>query len=305
MMLIHRVACYVLSVIILFTVFNFALAQPISNGVGISITIQQTVPPPDDDGGGGGGGGSTVIQPSPTQFAAFAIKGMAYPKAIITILRNNAVTKTLVAGNDGNFEATISGLPAGLQTFGVFATDTSGKKSVTLSFTLNLIANMTTTLEGLIIPVTIEISSPVVNQGNPLFVYGQSFPESNINLFIQSKEVVKTTETKASGNWRYELDTAPLDLGDHSVRAKAQAKTGEQSEFSETKAFRVIPKGAHGTPGSCPADLNDDNRVDITDLSILLYNWGKPTNARADYNKDGKVDIIDFSILLYYWGTCV
>ncbi|KKU47565.1 hypothetical protein A3H10_02095 [Candidatus Uhrbacteria bacterium RIFCSPLOWO2_12_FULL_46_10] len=287
---------------------NHVIAQSNSQGVGVSITIEQTTTPPPTpppSGGGGGGGGSTVIVPSPTDIATFVMKGKAYPKAIITILRNGAVTKTLIAGNDGLFEATISGLPAGLQTFGVYAQDTEGKKSVTLSFTLSLLANMTTTLEGLIIPVTIEISSPVVNQGNPLFIYGQSFPESNISLFIQSKEVVKTTATKPSGNWRYELDTAPLDLGDHAVRAKAQALTGEQSEFSETKFFRVIPKGAHGTPGSCPADLNDDNRVDITDLSILLYNWGTPKNTRADYNKDGRVDIVDFSILLYYWGTCV
>lgn len=50
------------------------------------------------------------------------------------------------------------------------------------------------------------------------------------------------------------------------------------------------------------ADLNCDKRVNLIDLSILLYNWGKPkNNQRADINKDGTVNLIDFSILLYWW----
>jgi hypothetical protein len=66
--------------------------------------------------------------------------------------------------------------------------------------------------------------------------------------------------------------------------------------------FRIIPKG--GNVNACFADLNRDGKVDITDLSILLYNWGKPKNALADLNHDARVNITDFSILLYYWGKC-
>ena len=263
-------------------------------------------PPPSGGGGGGGGGGSSNITPTPQQtFANLVVKGKAYPGAVITILRSGAVAKTLVADSSGGFAAELSALPSGIQTFSVYAEDTNGRKSVTISLTLNLIANTTTTVEGLIIPLTIAISSSTVNQGQPLFVFGQSVPESDVNLFIQSSEFVKKTPTAKSGAWRYELDTAPLDLGDHSVRAKAQTQSGEQSEFSETKAFRVVKPGVHAAPGTCLADLNNDNRADIIDLSILLYNWGVPKNQRADYNRDGRVDIIDFSILLYYWGTCV
>lgn len=281
----------------------------VSQGVGVSITIEGVAPtptPPPPSGGGGGGGGS--ISPTPTPqptFASLTVKGKAYPGAVVTILRSGAVAKTLIVDAVGNFEATLSGLPSGIQTFSFFAEDTNGQKSVTISLTLNLIANTTTTVEGIIIPLTIAISSSTVNQGQPLFVFGQSVPESDINLFFQSSEFVKRTGAAKSGAWRYELDTQPLEIGDHSVRAKAQIKSGEQSEFSETKMFKIVPPGVHAAPGTCLADLNDDNRADITDLSILLYNWGVPKNARSDYNKDGRVDIIDFSILLYYWGTCV
>lgn len=51
-----------------------------------------------------------------------------------------------------------------------------------------------------------------------------------------------------------------------------------------------------------PGDLNGDNLVDITDLSILLSNWNT-TNAVADINKDGTVNIFDLSILLSHYGT--
>jgi len=47
-------------------------------------------------------------------------------------------------------------------------------------------------------------------------------------------------------------------------------------------------------------DLNGDGKINITDLSILLTNWGK-AGVPADLNKSGKVDITDLSILLSNW----
>jgi hypothetical protein len=49
-------------------------------------------------------------------------------------------------------------------------------------------------------------------------------------------------------------------------------------------------------------DINHDNNVDITDLSILLSDWNTST-AAADLNGDGIVNIIDLSTLLSHWGT--
>jgi sec-independent protein translocase protein TatC len=60
------------------------------------------------------------------------------------------------------------------------------------------------------------------------------------------------------------------------------------------------------TIGACfGGDVTCDNKVDVTDFSVLLYYWKtKPPfkNTYVDMNKDGKVDAIDFSILLYRWG---
>lgn len=61
------------------------------------------------------------------------------------------------------------------------------------------------------------------------------------------------------------------------------------------------------TTGTCAkiADINCDNQVGITDLSILLSNWNltAPANPRADINRNGRVDLADLSMLLSNWGS--
>lgn len=51
-----------------------------------------------------------------------------------------------------------------------------------------------------------------------------------------------------------------------------------------------------------PGDVNNDDRVDIMDLSIMLSNWGT-SNAACDLNKNGVVDVYDLSILLSNYGS--
>lgn len=52
-----------------------------------------------------------------------------------------------------------------------------------------------------------------------------------------------------------------------------------------------------------PGDVNDDNQVDILDLSIFSNNWeaSSPEN-KADLNGDSIVDLVDLSILASNWG---
>ncbi len=57
-------------------------------------------------------------------------------------------------------------------------------------------------------------------------------------------------------------------------------------------------------PGN-PADLNGDGVVDVSDLLILLSNWGpcpRGDTCLGDINKDGVVNVSDLLILLGNWG---
>ena len=50
-------------------------------------------------------------------------------------------------------------------------------------------------------------------------------------------------------------------------------------------------------------DLNNDNKVDGADLSVLATNWHTTTTvANADINKDGKVDISDLALIIINFG---
>ena len=65
-----------------------------------------------------------------------------------------------------------------------------------------------------------------------------------------------------------------------------------------------IPPPFVPPPMQC-IDFNGDNRVDIIDLSILLYHYGEtgPNLACFDLNRSYVVDFPDISILIYYWTS--
>lgn len=53
-----------------------------------------------------------------------------------------------------------------------------------------------------------------------------------------------------------------------------------------------------------PTDINNDNKVDVFDLSILLGKWNT-TDSLSDLNKDNTVNVFDLSMLLAKWGLVV
>ena len=59
--------------------------------------------------------------------------------------------------------------------------------------------------------------------------------------------------------------------------------------------------GSSTTPTPKPGDTNNDNVVNIIDLSTLLSKWNTNYSA-ADFNKDNTVNIFDLSILLSNYG---
>ncbi|UCD75238.1 MAG: right-handed parallel beta-helix repeat-containing protein [Phycisphaerales bacterium] len=54
----------------------------------------------------------------------------------------------------------------------------------------------------------------------------------------------------------------------------------------------------------CPADLNNDGKVNIDDLFQILGAWGTCDECPEDLNGDGKVNIDDLFIILGEWGPC-
>jgi hypothetical protein len=294
--------CLVILFLIIFPVFfpNFGNCQTSTVNISVSATVAGEAPPPPPpppgDGGGGGGGGEAYIHPG----TKVILKGRAYPLCYLTILKNGATVAVFQAQESGLFEREISGIAGGMYTFGIWAEDTEGKKSVTLSFTIGAISGMTTTVSGIFLSPTIALTPTQVEKGKEIDFVGQTFPESQVKIFISSNEILKEVISTSKGKWSYKLNTTPLEEREHQVKAMSLYGAGEQSLFSQTLSFLVLKPGALVCRG---ADLNFDGKVNIFDFSILLYFWRQknPSNTCADINHDGIVNIFDFSIMMYWW----
>jgi len=260
-------------------------ALEIKKEVGVSVTIEETAPPLPPVGG---------IWTPPVAYATAIFKGKAYPGALVTILKDGIVATTFKVDTTGYFSKSLTGLPAKIYTFGIWAEDVKGRKSLTLSYSISLIGEMTTTME-IFLPPTFELDNVEVEQGKDLGMAGQTFPLSNLNIFANG--LTRKTSADEEGDWSYKLDTTLLALGTYAAKVQSQTDEGEQSPFSQALSFSVTPPKCRG------ADLNFDGKVNIIDFSILLYFWGqtKPANICADINRDGIVNLVDFSIMMYQW----
>ena len=69
-------------------------------------------------------------------------------------------------------------------------------------------------------------------------------------------------------------------------------------------SFMVSIAPPSGGNEPCPADFNNDGKVDGGDLGLLLSAWGKCEKCAQDLNGDGKVDGGDLGLLLAAWGKC-
>jgi len=225
-------------------------------------------------------------------------EGKAYPFAVLTILKNNAVISVFKAGETGLFEKEINAIPGGTYNFAIFAEDSEGRKSVTIGFTAGILEGRTTTISGIFIPPTIDVTPYQSSRGDKIDIAGQSFPKSDVNIFISPKNFFAGVKAFPSGVWLYKLDTSDFDDGEYQAKANAVDNDGSQSAFSQIVPFLIKKSVCRG------ADLNFDGKVDLVDFSILLYYWGQknPKNSCVDINSDGIVNIVDFSIMMYWWS---
>jgi len=258
---------------------------PETETVGISITVpgEPDIPP----------GAGTIPYIPPAEPGDVILEGKAYPRAFMTVLQDGAVVATFSAGNDALFSRRVSNVAVGQHTFSVYAIDSEGRQSVTISISMLIPSASEVKITGLFIPPTIEAPQDV-KQNQPAIIRGQGFPSSMIFLFIEPGGIVEETSVNSAGIWQFAFDTRGLEKGDYTVRAKAITSEGEQSEFSQTLIFK-ISELICGV-----ADFNCDGRVNLQDLSIMMFWWDREDTI-TDINKDGITNIIDFSIFLFHW----
>lgn len=281
---------------------------------GLNLTVQVNNPSVPDDpppvipsGGGGGGGGSSA-----TTQTGVTVSGRAYPLSKVSVLRDGSVAATTIAGPDAIFSVTLSRISAGTHTISVSSEDEDGRQSVLFSFPLTVTAGAMTSVSGIFIAPTIDLDKSQVKQGDPLAVYGQTAPGSQVTITVHSEQLItQKVAAQSDGTYLYYVDTTPLEFGEH----VAQAFSGSDAILSPLSPALGFTVGTENVAraGSIPltededgcalADINCDQHVDLVDYSILVY-WYQRAGTlpeRVDLNGDDTVSLTDMSILAYYW----
>lgn len=105
--------------------------------------------------------------------------------------------------------------------------------------------------------------------------------------------------SEASGPFPFDSGLAPVD----GERPFPRIGIVAQSELVGCTQFTI---DLRATPSGCGADLDGDWEVGLSDLAILLHNFGTPTGAThddGDLDGDEDVDLADLAGLLSDFGT--
>ncbi len=259
-------------------------------------------PPP--SGGGGGSGGSTP------KGAQVVLKGRAYPKSEVTILKDAQVVATTIADENATFQVLIKGLSAGTYIFSIYSEDSKGVRSTLLTFPISVSKNVVTKIESIFVSPTLTGDKTEVKKGEPIVLFGQSTPFSAITIEVNSElqHFVKAT-SDTDGVYLHSFDSSVLELGSHTAKSRASLESVISSQ-SAVYPFEVGTKNVYNnTPPTCSskADLNGDCRVNLVDFSIVAFWYQRPLNPSFliretnHLNGDGKINLVDFSIMAFHW----
>jgi hypothetical protein len=230
-----------------FKVRSLASTLPIGFSGEVAVTPSNAISGGGGGGGGsgGGGGGGTTLTSSPN---TIVLSGLASPGASVTLLKDGQVAANTTADPGAKWSITLNNLKTGVFTFAVFATDSKGNQSATLTFTQSFTTGISTSVNNLFIAPTINADLQEVKQGDTLTFFGYTKPAADVTLFVHSDNQI-TTKAKASpdGSWFKQINTAVLELGDHNANSQGADET-LLSTYSQTLNFKVGKQNVKRAP---------------------------------------------------------
>ncbi len=220
--------------------------------------------------------------------------GYASPNALVTFLHEGVVAGTSTADSNSFFDKTLTGYEPGLTNFSLYGSDALGRNTLTLTFDITIISGSTITLSGFLLPPTMSVQKENLKRPDAQKVDGYTRQDATITTFFTGDEgIAAQTRSAANGSWNSTI-TNIFHLGFHSAQSLTQDDFGGTSNLSQSKLFTVL----------LSADLNVDDKVNLTDFSILMFNYarGDFPNPAADINDNrAPPDLVDFSIMMFHW----
>lgn len=266
-------------------------------------------------GGGGGGGGSrgggssglsTGFDPgsdTPPDTTKVIIKGKGYPNTDLHILLDGKVFGLVKTDAKADFTYESTDIPPGVASISLWSEDRDTLRSTLLTLTLRVITGAITTISGAYISPTIDLDKKTVKKGEQIVAFGQTAPVSQVLLDVDNGKIFSRTATSTdTGKWTLNIDTSNLKEEQyHFAKSLFQTEIiGGMAKSAYSRSVNFLVGTGEAPTGGTNGDLNNDKRVNLTDFSILLFNWGKSSPV-SDLNKNGKVDLADFSIMMFNW----
>lgn len=240
--------------------------------------------------------------------ATMTFSGKTSPNAQVSFLENNSVLGTTVAESDGSFTKSLLSQTPGIHTYALYTTDTNGKTSSTVNYSVALTVGTETTLSNIILPPTINLSGTEIGKGDTLKFSGLTVTSSTVTLFINgtshSYSMSKSTTADSSGYWEYNYGTGDLAIGEYNVYAKTSTTDGYQSESSELKNFKIQTATPTTTPGATPTVTPGPTTTTITEVTVTTPT---PTPALPllvsifDIDKSGKIELTEVFTAVKSW----
>jgi hypothetical protein len=235
-------------------------------------------------------------------------RGLAYASGTVSLLKNGSIISQIKTNSDGTFDLRVRDLTSGTYSFGIRAQDENGLQSKLLVFTIFISSSVATLVDGIFIPPTVTSDKIEVKRSDVITFFGTSASNAEVRLSFSSRqEIIERVRADDRGKWTYDLDTTGFELGDY--EAKGRSLTVQNlSPYSEVITFRIGNTNRlraksfllSGFRKKC--DLNDDNRVNLLDFSIMAF-WYKRLGfpPKVDLNGDKQINLIDLSILAFCW----
>jgi hypothetical protein len=227
-----------------------------------------------------------------------AFFGDAYANSPVVLLKDGQIVSTVAANAQGAFQATVTDLAPGDYMFTAYAVDTRGVQSPLLGFPVSAQRGGISKVTGIALPPSINVIQDPNTKKNELQLSGDAKPGAMVYAIIDGGNGFSLdTQVDTAGKYLAVLNASLLVSGNHTIRVYT-VYGDAYSALSRTVGTLIGSEG-----GGCTRwDLNCDGRVNLVDLSMLLYWCKNPIfPERMDLNSDGRVSIVDFSILFYHW----
>lgn len=181
-----------------------------------------------------------------------------------------------------------TGLAAGTYTLTARAFDAVGNSTVSTQVNVTLTTTTTSAPISISSPAGNTVLSGVVNYSA---LFSGSGTIGSVSFRYNETFIELDSDTPYGIQW----DTRTVPNGTYTLVVRTNGGT---FGYSESAPITVT---VNNSTSPKIGDINNDSKVDVFDLSILLSNYNT-TLQSSDLNKDGVVNVFDLSMLLSNWN---